>query len=920
MRVRMVMPVLKYVLVLILVACQAPISQPLASQVSVQQHKPLLSKESIQEAKKKIRPNTKDRLVFIKNENQEAVSWAVVYDPPIPATEDTVASDLNNFSAQATYSAYEDQFPHSSMMIVADFMQPVNITYGQYDDWYGTGLAIKHYGGWKNHPDLWISNVDEKGQKEPCSGLYSFKYNGVKVLEFQEQRYAGPSHYRNLPGLRHGLIKFAVPKMLVQEDNSASIAKTAACDQTSPSLSACLLGDCGATGTQRPGDAYCPANFMSRLDQHYQYIARLERELEALEENLATGAFDLRARDVSEDDFATQSLSQPFSIASSDPNNTIPIYGDEIPKEEPGTFRAIKKDGFEGAVDRVIGRFMLLQTKVSALEPQVLLILDQERRDTYSRFLIDTSQELLTRIRTLNGLKGSLNASCPRVQNPDPQPLPEVDIIYAGLTSQQDMLIQGRVLFTEQAPESYKVLTLDLDFGGDIELLDSSSFQVAVPVSGFFSIRIPYASYRFTEQYLNAFSFEGPFVDLTRRPNILVEVNARFQTQNYVTNPITFLRVSGEDTNVYGVCATPGSSANYYCRRLGQEKVNHQIIDAEVMLNALKNSNSDTVFDNFNTDNFYMAIGAITYVGVSNTLLEIVVPVSVVDLVPGEKVVKMGHKGLKNVVKYRGRIWQKGSEVWFFIQDKAYKFNRVDVSPIIYDGELFLKVRNVPKDVWDEDLGKLIPQRYHSLGDHIDKFKVGARSAYNYMDSSLMVLEQELTKLNASRFSAVNTKVKSIKRKLREADIELKKENFTDVNSTKASGIINEAAGDLYELQLLRGFLSNKNIKVESFGAKYPIEPHLFTEHGVQAQEIDFIISHNGVKTIVEVKKSAEVKFPIKRDQLERLISSAKLQGISHIQYTTGVFDLKFEKKFREIAEWYRESGIKIDLRVIEHD
>lgn len=922
MRLRKVNSFLKFLLALFLMACQTPVSQHLASQDPPKKQAFNFSKESIYAAQKRIRPNTQDRLVPIRDKHQKVVSWAVVYDPPIPASEHLDADSLINFSTQATYSAYEDLFPHNSMLIVADFMQPVNITYAQYDKWYGSGLSMKYYGGWKNHPDLWISHINDKGQKDTCSGRYQFKYNGSSVLEFWEQRYAGPSLYRNLPGLRHGLVHLAVPKTFKRDEDTASISKTEACDGTSPQFEACLLGDCGAAEKPQEGEPYCPSHLMDNLDGHYQYAARLERELEALEENLATGAFDLRIRNSSDEDFSTQGLTQePFSIASSDPGSTIPVYGDEIIEEVPGTFRAIEKDHFEDVVNLATQRLKALQTRISALGPEVLQILDPERRDTYSRFVRDSSQELLRRIQTTNSLKGSLAAVCPRVLHPDPQPPPEVDIIYAGLTNQEDILIQGKVLFTEQAAEGDKVFTLDVDFDGNIELLDTSSFQVSVPESGFFSIRIPSESYRFTEQYFQEFSFEGPFIDLYRRPHIPVNINAQFQTK-FATQPITSQLIRAEDTKLYGLCATPGSSANYYCRRLGQEKMNYQIIDAEAMLNALKNSNSETVFNNFDTTSFYIRYGAIFYVGASNTLLEVVVPVSVVDLVPGEKVAGMGFKGLKNVTKYRGRIWEQGSKLFFFFKEKPgalkeyenFSFSHADVTPLIYEGQLFFRIKNVTQKQW-EKLGEIIPQRYHSMADPVNKFSLdNMRGAFDYMQSSLPKLEQELNALNAGRFPEVQKTISEIKKELGDAD------KFFDGltgNIETVSGKIGKASGFVYELQLLKKYLADAHTQVISYGKKYPIEPHL-QEPSIKAQEVDLIILRNGVKTIIESK--VYDKYPVAEGQLTRLISVAKLEGIQHIRYVTGgAIKPDFREKFMKLIERNKHT-IDIDWDVIEHD
>lgn len=920
-------------LVFVLFSCQTPLVTQTASPALPRAFDAELSPSSLLAAKQKLRPNTKDRLALIRDDKQRVISWAVIYNPP-KVVENTSEP---NFSTQATYAALEDMFPHREQVLVAEFLQPINISYGEYEDWYGTGHSPKRYGGWKNHPDLWISNVDAEGERLQCSGQYSLNYNGSTILKFAEQRYAGESHYRNLPGLRSGTLKFTVPRSLIGDNNTAFLRKSAACDGTSKQLSVCIMGDCENRPAVLLGEPYCKAFLLDQLKSSFYFVEALTRELDALSENLATGAFDLTYSDsfsdenegfINEpvDDFETQSLTQPFIIASSDPGSSSDYGDDELSPDVPGVFRAVKKETFEKQIDYLKGRINALQSQATGLQLGVINLKNPTLRDTYSRMLNDAATELQSRNTQMGSLKEQLPVLCPKEESPDPQPLPEVDILYVGFTANEDLLISGRVQFIESNADLIRDLKLTLDFNGDLELSEGNVFEPVVDrESGLFTVTVPFGAYRFTEQYLNAFALEGASViDFSRIPDLSLSTRSRFEVNSstYYGNGGSPVRIDGQDIKIYGLCATPGFTANYYCARLGQPLVNHRVIDMEAVLEALKNSNSDAAFNNIDTQRFYL--GTIIYVGASNTLLEVAVPTSLLDVIPGEKFAGLGYKSVR---KYGGKVWEKGSNILIRVNGKKYLFNKKNVFPGIYEGQLFFNIRNVNKKVWDESLGKAIPEKYHSIDAPVNKFVTntsnGAFDSYRYIVYSLPGLKKDLKNLGALDNSYLKADVEKAFKKI-EQNISAAKAKYDEKSTAAFVGTIGQTAGAVYELQLLKKFLKDEKVIVHSFSKDYAIAPHLMTD-SIKTQQVDMIISvkkgkNISEKIIVEAKTNKGPAYQPDRKQLARLASVAQMLGIEKIKYVTGTFDFAAEKKVREAFQHFESEKLKISTEIIPHD
>jgi len=868
------------------VSCQAPgdvhnpdiITQPVTAS---------LHKADLALARKRLRPNTQDSLTPIYNSSGKMVSWLINYNPPKQNKPET------DFKVERIY-AFEDTFPHSNYYIGAEFYQPPNIAFSTFAAWY----ARNQYGGWRNHPDIWIRD-------RSCNGEYTISVGGRVAAKAGEQRYPGytpgaHSSYRNsIVGYRaewDGIVAVKIPGSLNRDSPKVQIEKTGACDGSSPGFNICKQGNAPCSDinpTPSPGSDnrnYCkPDVYKRHLDPHESTLAKIEFDVETLELEVDLQSFEEDVFD-NTSEFKTQSAyPTPFHIASDDPGSGE-NYGDDYPEQNSYSGEAlVEQEQIEYQLQEIETKINELKERIETLKESFTNLSTPEyakRRHA----LLDTLLENLEAIeRPLQeNIKPFLDYLCDE-ETPDEFASRNVDLLTFRFNRNQDILIKGRANYPGNHRESLDSLTPD--FGGDIELLEAPQIQRGN--YGFFNITIPYESYQFTEQHLEAYDFDDSYIlDLNQIPELKVQLNAQFTTQNTNSN--------SQDTQIDGISPTYNYCANANCRVMFVLPA-ARYISPEEMLEYMKISVEDTAFNTFDPQKVPYAAMIIT--GVGNTYLDLVVPTSVIDVVPGGK--------------FGGKVVKVGGKYFIKIGDRVFKARAI--KPIVYEGkQLFLKLKGVtqadakklPESIFAK--ARKNPTRYTlaHLDDFIDVSK--------YLDEQLALMP-DLESLISPVAGGKEHLVK-MKESLEKADEAIATYTIDRHESLRKK--LSNAAGVYEELRVTHALL-----KRQAKGAKIKvtqIDDDIVYGNGL-TQQVDILADFNSQKTFIEVK--AQFKgvdyFSLKSHSTEagkfkgqgiNLIHAAKEQG-AELKFIAASADEHFITKASKMSAKYK---VKISVEIID--
>lgn len=880
---------LVFIFFLSAVSCQVPGNEH-NTEISAQSFQNSLSEADLTLARKRLRPNSRDSLTPIYDTSGKMVSWLITYDPPLQNKPEP------DFTAQRIY-AFEDIFPHTYYVIGAEFYQPPNIDLNTFAAWY----ARNQYGGWRNHPDIWVRD-------KACYGQYTISVGGSIAAKAGEQRYPGYSpgarySYRDsIVGYRaewDGIITVKIPSSMQRTSPIVQIDKTPACDGSSPGFNICRRGNglCSdpvpsptPTPTEEERDYCMPSVYKRSLDPHESTLAQLEVDIETLE--LEVDLQDFEEDSFEEDSFEeppsfkAQSLNPtPFHVATGDPSGGE-NFGDDYPDKNSYSGEALVEQ------DQVEYQLQEIETKINILKSRI-----EKLRENYTNLstpeyakarhvLLDTLLENLDAIeRPLQeNFKPYLDFLCDELA-PDEFAQRDIDLLSFRFNSNQDIILKGRANYSSNHGES--LTTLTPDFWGNIELLEEPQIQYGD--YGFFEIKIPYENYQFTEQHLEAYDFEDSYIlDLNQIPELKAQLNAQFTTQD----------TNSQDTQIDGVSPAYNYCANANCRVMFVLPA-ARVISPEEMLEYMKISVEDAAFNTFDPQKVPYAAMIIT--GVGNTYLDLVVPTSVIDVVPGGK---FGGK----VVKFGGKYFIK-------IGDKVFKARAV--KPIVYEGkQLFLKLKGVSQ----ADAKKLPDSIFTKVRKNPSRYTIAnldeLLDVRKYLDEQLSLMP-DLDAL-ISRVTGGKEHLVKMKKALEAADEAIA--TYTKDRHESIRKKLSNAVGVYEELRVTYALL-----KRQANGAKIKltqIDGDIVFGNGLSHQQVDIIADFNTKKTFVEVKAQCKKTdlfdeiSPEKPDggQGYRLIQAAKEHG-AELKFMAESASADFITKASIMSAKYK---VKISVEIID--
>lgn len=543
-----------YLLVLLwLTACQAKTpttgSAPLKSEAKP---KPGVSEEQLSKARALIRPGTRDHLEFLYNDQQQAVSWMVVYDPPqpIPQASLSPSTDTDAYHTKNLVQFFSDKISYSQVpgCRVASFAVPPNISVSTFSNWYRS--QVWSYGGRRNHPDPWIRD-------DNCRGSFTAKLNGTGDVTFQEERiadlhdypYSGeptssdPLYYIWYASFNS--MQLVAPCRSVQHGVDVTLDKTAACDGTSPALHSSAHyqgipagGPPGPTPTPTPTpEPYCHRSVQRSLDQEEGRLRQLELDAAGLaawigDEDFSfttqaqfqvqhnypsPGPYPKPTLNSAELDKAFQ-VKQFASPSSSYDPSSFPSGGSGGPGPSPTPMPAdvVTEQELLSQIHMLENLSSNIENKIDQLESYFKQDYEELKNDPDTdQDSLDTALDYLSQIgqmkNTLKPIQVSIQntmSSLPFLcSEPEPESVaPQISLIFSAIEPDGTLVVHGRL---SGDFENYSPSKIEVDFNGDINVNVPLNPQSLNEDSNRFVIRVPFGDYSYTRDYQTRIVTDG---------------------------------------------------------------------------------------------------------------------------------------------------------------------------------------------------------------------------------------------------------------------------------------------------------------------------------------------------------------------------------------------------------------------------